>query len=55
MADVVTPRLVYKGPADDNAETKMVGDPDALDAALKEGWRLRRVPVKAAADAKDKK
>lgn len=38
-----TPRLVYKGPTDDTAQTKRVEDQDALEGALAEGWRLRRV------------
>lgn len=57
MADITEPRMVYRGAADDSAETQVVSDQEALSAALKDGWRLKRVPVKAApvADAKDKK
>lgn len=56
MSDITTPRLVYKGAADKDGsheavETKPVADQDALDAAIKEGWRLTRVPAKAEADA----
>ncbi len=38
------PRLVYRGPANSTASTKRCETQEALDAALKDGWRLRRVP-----------
>ncbi len=41
--DVTTPRLLYKGDANDKAQTKEVADQAALDQALKDGWRLTRV------------
>lgn len=52
MSDSSTPRLVYKGAPDskgsyEQVETKAVADADALDAALKDGWRLQRVPAEA--------
>lgn len=42
--DITEPRMVYRGAADDQAETQIVGDQDALSLALKDGWRLTRVP-----------
>lgn len=50
MADITEPRMVYRGAADDSAETQVVADQDALSAALKDGWRLTRVPKAKAAD-----
>lgn len=55
MSENTTPRLVYKGDADakgsyEQVETKAVADADGLDLALKDGWRLQRVPVAKAAD-----
>lgn len=52
MSDISTPRLVYKGAPDSKGsfeaiETKAVVNPDDLDAALKDGWRLQRVPAEA--------
>lgn len=44
--EIVTPRLVYKGAADETAQTCEVKDRDALDKALKAGWRLTRVDAK---------
>jgi len=43
MSDVTTPRLVYRGAADETAETREAVDQIDLDAALKAGWRLTRV------------
>lgn len=42
--DATTPRLVYKGPTDDTAETATATDPDDLAAKLKAGYRLKRNP-----------
>jgi len=49
--DVTTPRLVYRGAANDTAETKEVADQGALDQALNAGWRLTRVDQKHPAKA----
>lgn len=46
--DITTPRLLYKGPANEFAETCAVNDQAGLDKALKEGWRLKRVDEKHA-------
>jgi len=46
MSDVLTPRLVYRGPADESAETATATDPDDLAAKLKAGYRLTRVDKK---------
>jgi len=43
---VTTPRLVYRGPANEHAETREAADQADLDAALKAGWRLTRVDAK---------
>jgi hypothetical protein len=48
---VTTPRLLYRGPADDSAETKEVPDQSALDQALKDGWRLKRIDAQHKAPA----
>ena len=39
-----TPRLLYRGPADETADTRRVADWVELEGALAEGWRLRRIP-----------
>jgi hypothetical protein len=54
------PRLVYKGDADakgshEQVETKAVHTEDALAEALKDGWRLQRVPASADAPVAAKK
>ena len=41
--DLTLPRLLYRGPASDAAETLSVTSEDAYDAAKKAGWRDRRV------------
>ena len=43
---VTTPRLVYRGPANEHAETREAVTQADLDAALKAGWRLTRVDAK---------
>lgn len=43
MSDVSTPRLMYRGAADETAETREAIDQADLAAALKAGWRLTRV------------
>jgi hypothetical protein len=48
---VTTPRLLYRGPANEHAETKVFPDQGALDAALKAGWRLTRIDAKHPAKA----
>lgn len=53
MSDVVTPRLLYKGAADETAETCKVDDQAALEKALKDGWRLQRVDKKHKAPPPD--
>jgi hypothetical protein len=45
---VTTPRLLYKGPANEFADTCEVKDQAGLDKALKEGWRLKRVDAQHA-------
>ena len=51
MADQpTTPRLLYRGPTTDSAETTTAIDADDLAAKLKDGWRLVRVPAAAKAD-----
>lgn len=52
-SDASTPRLVYRGPANECAETATAFDADDLDQKLKAGYRLVRVPVKAAEKAAD--
>lgn len=42
------PRLIYRGASDESAETLIVEDADALDVALKAGYRLQRNPPKVA-------
>jgi hypothetical protein len=49
--DLVFPRLMYRGPADDHAETQEVADQEAADVAGKAGWRLTRVDKTHAAPA----
>jgi hypothetical protein len=44
--ELVFPRLVYRGAGDDTAETLTVENADALDVAMKAGYRLQRVDKK---------
>jgi len=50
---VATPRLLYKGPADETAETCTAADQADLAAKLKAGWRLTRVKDASKADKAD--
>jgi hypothetical protein len=49
--DLTFPRLMYRGPASDAAETQEVANEDAYDVAVKAGWRARRVDKKHEAEA----
>ena len=40
---ITYPRLVYRGPANDAAETATATDADDFAAKRKDGWRLKRV------------
>lgn len=42
------PRLLYRGPEDDSAETQAFPDAEAGELALKAGWRAHRRIVKPA-------
>jgi len=42
MSDLTYPRLLYRGPADDTAETCAVATAVEGTAALKSGWRTTR-------------
>lgn len=62
--ELAFPRLIYRGDHDalgsgSVGENKVVSSQDALDVALKEGWRLTSAipekPAKTADGAKDKK
>ncbi len=49
------PRLLYRGPCDDTAETKRVETLEQLAAALADGWRLRRMEQPAPTPVAKKK
>lgn len=42
MKHLEFPRMLYKGPPTDRAQTCIVADEEGLRAAVEEGWRLQR-------------
>lgn len=48
--DPTFPRLVYRGPANDAAETATATDADDFAAKQKDGWRLKRIDKKHEAE-----
>jgi hypothetical protein len=51
MSELSYPRLFYRGPADDTAETCAVADAAAAHVAQADGWRpTRAIPAGVVAD-----